>query len=131
MAKYLTKQRQALLDFLSHHAAEAFSPKQIAAELAGEGVSLSSVYRNLKLLAEEGLVRPMNKAGVRELFFQYLGGSEGRESLHLSCKQCGKTFPMNNSGAELLVRSVAEEEGFHIDKSDTVLYGVCDECRKN
>ena len=45
--KYMTKQRKALLRYLSQHADETLSAKQIEAALSGEGISISAVYRNL------------------------------------------------------------------------------------
>ncbi|MBQ2429166.1 MAG: hypothetical protein II264_11840 [Ruminococcus sp.] len=47
MPKYMTKQRKALLAFLSGHADEELTAKQLETALSGEGISISAVYRNL------------------------------------------------------------------------------------
>ena len=57
MPKYMTKQRKALLSFLSAHADEKLSARQIAQTLSGEGISISAVYRNLSALEQEGKIR--------------------------------------------------------------------------
>ena len=54
MSKYMTKQRKALLNYLSAHADEKLSAKQIEENLSGEGISISAVYRNLSDLEKEG-----------------------------------------------------------------------------
>ena len=131
MPKYMTKQRKTLLDFLERHADEELSAKKIEAELADSGVSISAVYRNLSELEKEGKVRRISKSGSREVFYLYTDAHACRESLHLSCKKCGKTYHMNSQCADMLINNLAQNDEFTIDKSDTVLYGVCKDCKKN
>ena len=47
MSSYSTRQREALLAYLSRHPDELLSARQIADALADEKISLSAVYRNL------------------------------------------------------------------------------------
>ena len=131
MPKYMTKQRKTLLDFLERHADEELSAKKIEAELADSGVSISAVYRNLSELEKEGKIRRISKSGSREVFYLYTDAHACRESLHLSCKKCGKTYHMNSQCADMLINNLAQNDEFTIDKSDTVLYGVCKACKKN
>ncbi len=56
MAKYLTRQRKRLLEYLSEHTDEQMSARQIADALATDEISVSAVYRNLSALEEEGLL---------------------------------------------------------------------------
>lgn len=129
MAKYMTKQRKTLLGYLGAHPDEALSAQEIAAALEGEGVSLSAVYRNLAELESEGQIRRMSREGSREVYYQFTGSDACRDSLHLKCKKCGRTFHMDASGAEQLLGVVEKAEGFAVDKGDTVLYGVCEICQ--
>ena len=131
MPQYKTKQRALLAQFLSRHPDETLSAREIAAALAGEGVSVSAVYRNLSRMEEEGLVRRASKAGSRETFFRYVEAEPCRHSLHMSCKRCGKTYHMDDRGAEELIRALTQNEHFALDRTETVLYGVCGTCRKN
>ena len=128
MTKYRTKQRQTLLDFLSCHPDEQLSAKQIAAPLKEEGVSMSAVYRNLSELEAEGKVRRCSKPGARDVFYQYIAPCRG--CLHLSCTKCGKTFHMHQNQADTLVRQLAETEAFRLDLGNTILYGLCKNCRE-
>lgn len=130
MSKYLTRQRRTLLEYLSGRPDELLSAREIAGALADEAISLSAVYRNLADLEAEGAVRQSRKSGSREIYFQYLDAGECRERLHLSCTRCGKTFHMDAGEAEEIVETVARRDGFAIDKAETVLYGVCEECQK-
>ena len=130
MAKYMTKQRKILLDYFSRHTHEALSVKQIANALGEDQISASAVYRNLAALEEDGLLKRISKPGSHEAYFQYTDDSECVEKLHLSCKRCGKMFHMNTSGAEMLIRTIAKNEGFSVDRSETVLYGLCEACQR-
>ncbi|MEE1172681.1 MAG: Fur family transcriptional regulator [Ruminococcus sp.] len=130
MPKYMTKQRRVFLDFLSKHSDEQLSVKQIAQALEDENISLSAVYRNLSALEEDGKIRRVSKSGSREVYYQYIGDEHCRDCLHLSCEKCGKTFHMGVSGADMLIKNVALAEEFAVDKSNTVLYGICKACQK-
>lgn len=130
MARYVTKQRRSLLGYLACHADESLTAQQIAAQLHDSGVSVSSVYRNLTELENEGKVRRVSHGGSREVYYQYAAAEGCRACLHLACKQCGKTFHMGMPTADALVESVAREEQFQIDREDTVIYGVCASCRQ-
>lgn len=130
MPKYMTKQRKALLDYLSRHADEKLSAKKIEADLSSEGISISAVYRNISDLEKEGKIRRVNQSGSREVFYQYTDGAHCKECLHLSCEKCGKTYHMNSEVTKMLIENLAQSDEFAIDKASTVLYGVCRECRE-
>ena len=133
MTKYMTRQRRLLLDYFAAHPDEALSAGQIAeAVQQGEGpISVSAVYRNLAALEEEGKVRRLSRSGSREVFFQYMDTASCRNCLHLSCTQCGRTFHMHALGAAQLERDLEQNDQFRIDRSETVLYGVCRDCQGN
>lgn len=125
----MTRQRKALLDYLSGHHDELLSAQEIAAALGEDGVSLSAVYRNLGELEAEGRLRRTSRGSAREVYYQFIDADACKGSLHLQCKRCGRTFHMDSDGAEQLKSVVEKAEGFALDKGDTVLYGVCEICR--
>jgi len=129
LPKYMTRQRKTLLAYLRDRADEPLSAQAIADALRDEGISLSAVYRNLAELEAAGLVRRSLAEAGREASYQFIGAAACRDCLHLTCKRCGRTFHMDAGGAEELEHIVARTEGFALDKSDTVLYGVCETCR--
>ena len=50
MAKYLTKQRGRLIEYLSSHTDEQITARQIADALTADEISVSAVYRNLSAM---------------------------------------------------------------------------------
>lgn len=63
MAKYLTRQRRQLLDYLSWHTDEQMTARQIADALTQENISLSAVYRNLSDLEADGAAQAQRPRG--------------------------------------------------------------------
>ncbi len=129
MSKYMTRQRKTLLDFLNRHADELLSVQKIADALESQDVSRSAVYRNVAELEAEGKLRRDHAGDAREVYYRYVGATECRDRVHLSCKKCGRTFHMDSGGADALTKVVEKAEGFSLDRSDTVLYGVCALCQ--
>jgi len=128
MAAYITKQRRALLDYLAMHPDESLSAGDIAGALAGAGISVSAVYRNLSALEEEGRIRRVSRGG-REAYYQFTDSQACRDHLHLLCKSCGTTYHMDEEDAETLIRNLIRHEQFLVDRVDTVLYGTCEACQ--
>lgn len=128
MAKYSTKQRQLLVDYLSKHRDENLSAAQIS-EALSDKISKSAVYRNLSAMENEGKIRRVIN-NTREVVYQYTDSEQCKKCLHLTCKDCGRTSHMDIELADTLIGRVLDRESFLIDKKETVLYGLCDDCRK-
>ena len=129
MSKYITRQRKILLDFLSGHTDEDMTPRQIALALAKDGISTSAVYRNLASLEDDGQVRRTAPQNSRDTYYRYIGADVCKEALHLSCIKCKKTYHMSVAGANTLAKDLVQNENFEIDKTTTVLYGLCKTCQ--
>ena len=129
MPQYSTRQRKAMLEYLRAHPDETLCARQIADALAPEGVSLSAVYRNLASLESQGMIRRVSQNSGHEVCYRFTQADACKEHLHLSCSQCGRTFHMDVPATDSLVEQVAEDADFQVDRSNTVLYGICGACR--
>ena len=129
MARYATKQRSALLDFLSKNPDVPLTAGMIAEALLPHGVSLSAVYRNLADLEKEGRLQRITRDGTRQVYYRYTDDEACRGHLHLSCFKCGKTFHMESPVTDRILHTVAEDAHFDVDRSATILYGICEDCR--
>ncbi len=129
MPKYMTRQRKALLTYLGAHVDEPLSAQDMADALEPEGVSRSAVYRNIADLEAEGKLRRDHVGDTHAIYYRYVAAAGCQNMVHLSCKKCGRTFHMDSGGAEALTQIVEKAEGFSLDRSDTVLYGVCALCQ--
>lgn len=125
---YQTEQRKLMQNLFAEHPHEMFSAKDIQGMLTN--VSVSAIYRNLSELEEKGLIMRCSKSGSSKSFYTYTKSDGCREYIHLKCKQCGKTAHMPIDDTEILMRNALEHKKFKVDKTETILYGICESCQK-
>ena len=92
-------------------------------------VEMEGQFGNLAQLEAEEKVRRSAKSGSHEAFYQYLDAKGCKGALHMSCVKCGKTFHMADSNAALFAKHLAQSEQFTLDTADTILYGICSDCK--
>ncbi|MBQ6056261.1 MAG: transcriptional repressor [Treponema sp.] len=126
---YSTEQRNILLTYLQTNPDTVFSAKQIAQSLADKNISRSAVYRNLAQLESEQKIKRVVKNGSHEAYYQFYDITACRNHIHLSCTKCGKIFHMEGNDADRLSQMLNGNEGFELNKSETVIYGLCKECK--
>ena len=119
MAKYLTKQRRQLTCYLEQHTDELLTAQDISHAL--DGISVSAVYRNLSAMEDDGLLKRSIRENTREAFYQYIAAPGCKDSLHLSCRVCGKSIHLGGRETQQLLDSTLQTTGFRIDKSETIL----------
>lgn len=119
-----TRQRQAVKDVLEA-AGVPLSPKEIldGAQQHVSGIGLATVYRTLKLLAEEDLVSVVDIPGESP---RYELSGKGHHH-HLYCRGCGKVFEIHGCPGNL---SQLAPPGFTVDGHELVLFGRCADCAK-
>ena len=103
------------------------SAQEIHAELRrkGEHVGLTTVYRHLQLLSEQGSVDAIRDANGEILYRQC---ETSVHHHHLTCRNCGRSVEVEGRAVEQWAEKVAAEAGF-TDVGHTVeLFGLCPEC---
>lgn len=129
MKEYKTEQREILLSFLREHLHEQLSVDEISSHLCTEdGISRSSVYRNIERLVVEGAVQRLATGKGRGFLYQYTGNAECSRHLHLKCVDCGQVFHMNDEATHRVTEAIKRDAGFRVDGQRSVLYGVCRPC---
>lgn len=126
-----TKQRQRILELLrgvnSHPTAD-----WIYYELKSEfpHLSLGTVYRNLRVLKEQGEVLELDFGST---FSRYDGRVDGHT--HFICEQCESVFDFDVPTSEVrrhekLVTIAEKRNGFKINSHRLEFIGVCSKCQK-
>ena len=128
MANYQTTQRKILTEFLQSHPDVQFSAKQIYQNLADTTISISAVYRNLASLEADGLINRFTKEGSREAFYQYFHDDICRNSIHLVCIKCNRTYHMDPDEMKRMIEGIQKSDGFMVNNTKTILYGICKQC---
>ena len=89
-------------------------------------ISLATVYRNLSLFKEQGLIRSLGTVNGVERFD---GNTEPH--VHFICTQCGGVQDLPEiSVPEELNSAVARSSGGRVDSCQLSFTGICGECRK-
>lgn len=89
------------------------------------GVNLSTVYRNLELLEDIGLVC---HAHLGHSVSQYHPTS-GVEHQHLVCRRCGSIEEVGMELMEPVRKQVLSRSGFEADLTHFAIFGICARCR--
>jgi len=103
------------------------SAQEIHAELRrrGEHVGLTTVYRHLQALSEQGSVDAIRDDNGETLYRQCETTAHHH---HLTCRSCGRSVEVEGRAVEQWAERVAAEAGF-TDVGHTVeLFGRCPEC---
>ena len=133
---YKTKHRDQILSVLHESGGEHMTAGQIHDRLREQGVSIgaATVYRQLDRLVEEGAVSKYVVDSVTgacyEIKEEHGGGSA---YVHGKCEKCGKVVHLGRKSMEAVMRTLAETgagEGFELDCSRTLFYGICPDCRR-
>lgn len=90
-------------------------------------VSVATVYRTMKLLAECGLAHARN-FGDGQTRYESAAGREHHD--HLICTRCGTIVEFENDRIENLQEIVAKKHGFKVTSHKMELYGLCSSCRQ-
>ena len=80
------------------------------------------MYRNLRLLAEMGLVDTLE---TTDKSLHYDGNTE--EHVHFICTGCNK---ITDVFVRAKIPAPLKDDGYHVTGSKQMIYGLCPECRK-
>lgn len=87
-------------------------------------LSLSTVYRNLQLFKEMGLV-DAHDFSEPHCHYEVKPRSEHQ---HMLCSSCGQIVEFSSPLVEAMKRQVEKEHGFAVTRVDVYLEGVCASC---
>ena len=90
-------------------------------------ISVATVYRTMKLLAECGLAVPRQFDGGQT---RYEPGAGRPHHDHLICTGCGVIVEFANHRIEALQAREAARHGFEVESHKLELYGRCARCRR-
>jgi len=119
----MTHQREVILDEMGkckgHPTADALY-ERIKKKLPR--ISLATVYRNLEILSEAGIIRKLEISGRQKRFDRQL-----EQHHHIYCVQCHR---VDNLKVETVSPDSAVEIGYRISGCRIEFFGICPECQK-
>jgi len=89
-------------------------------------ISMGTVYRNLRLLAQSGDIRQLHYVGNLSRFD---GNSDNH--YHFRCEKCGRLFDLDEPVDRSIEDRVAKRTGFNITRHHLELIGLCPDCQES
>jgi Fur family ferric uptake transcriptional regulator len=91
----------------------------------GEKISLSTIYRTLKLMARMGILRELELAEGHKHY--ELNQPYPHHHHHLVCVQCNKTIEFKNDSILKIGLKQAERSGLHLLDCQLTIHTICHE----
>ena len=89
------------------------------------GVGLATVYRNLEVLREQGLIRIVTKGRDKRRYDAVV-----ERHYHVRCVQCGRVEDVDLSEREWIEDEAARASGFEITNHELMFLGTCGDCAR-
>ena len=128
----MTPQRETILKtFQNLEKGEHLSAEDLCDMLNedGERVSLSTIYRNLKLMARMGILRELELAEGHKRY--EINQPAPHHHHHLICVRCNKAIEFKNDSVLKAGAKVAEKAGYHLLDCQLVIHAVCPTCQRS
>jgi Fur family ferric uptake transcriptional regulator/Fur family peroxide stress response transcriptional regulator len=85
-------------------------------------ISLGTVYRNLKILSEEGKILEINDGKISRF------DANVSPHHHFKCENCGNLYDIEEGELLHINKEIAKKKGYTVKSSLVVLYGICPKC---
>lgn len=122
----VTSERLALLDevFAQHGHLDA---EQLFMRMKAHGhkISRATVYRNLDLLVECGLVRKY-RLGHDRFLFEHVHPGQSHD--HITCRECGSVAEFVSPAISALLKEILKAHGFVPEEGALQVLGLCGIC---
>jgi len=125
-SRLLTPQRRLLLSVMQE-AGRHLDAKELyrRASERDPSISLATVYRNLRLFKEQGII---DERHLGQMCCYYEMKRLG-EHQHLVCESCGQVIEFESPLIRKLVTEVQRKNNFSVTKVELYLEGYCHKCR--
>ncbi|MGP1507876.1 MAG: Fur family transcriptional regulator [Sphaerochaeta sp.] len=128
---YNTASRNRIIEYLRGNRERTVNVTDIHSALrdSGNDVNISTVYRFLEKLTEEGHVMKYVAENGSRAVYQYVDSSHHcEEHLHLQCIKCGAIIHLDCGFMDEISNHILQEHGFHIQCKNSIVYGLCENC---
>lgn len=127
----LTPQRETILNVFQHlPKGKHLSAEELyeLLESEGEEISLSTIYRTLKLMSRMGILRELELAEGHKHY--ELNQPYPYHHHHLICVRCNNTIEFKNDSILKIGTKTAKKEGYHLLDCQLSIHAVCPACQR-
>ena len=128
----LTPQREVILKIFQ----DLESGKHLSAEdlqgvlaTAGHQISLSTIYRTVKMMSRMGILRELELAEGHKHY--EINSPAPHHHHHLICVSCNKTIEFKNDSILKIGSKTAQKEGYHLLDCQMSIHAICPACQRS
>ncbi|NBO31489.1 MAG: transcriptional repressor [Cyanobacteria bacterium WB6_1B_304] len=127
----LTPQREIILDIFqnlpngNHLSAEDLFE---VLRLKGENISLSTIYRTLKMMSRMGILRELELAEGHK---HYEINQPSHHHHHLICVKCNKAIEFKNESILKIGSKMTLKEGYQLLDCQLTIHAICPSCQRS
>ncbi len=96
--------------------------EQVKSEIPN--ISMGTVYRDLRLLANAGEIQQLDIVGTASRF-----DGNTKSHYHFRCERCGRIYDLDEAVDQSIEEKVARKTGFKITGHRLELFGLCSQCQ--
>jgi Fur family transcriptional regulator, ferric uptake regulator len=127
----LTPQREIILKvFQELESGKHLSAEDLQGVLDGEGrqISLSTIYRTVKMMSRMGILRELELAEGHKHY--EINQPSPHHHHHLICVSCNNTIEFRNDSVLKIGDKTAKKEGYHLLDCQMTIHAVCPACQR-
>jgi Fur family ferric uptake transcriptional regulator len=128
----MTPQRETILQvFQNLNKGEHLSAEDLYQLLQSqdEKISLSTIYRTLKLMARMGILRELELAEGHKHY--ELNQPYPYHHHHLICVRCNKTIEFKSDSILKIGSKTTKKEGYHLLDCQLTIHAICPTCQRS
>ncbi len=95
----------------------------------GHAISLSTIYRTLKLMARMGILRELELAEGHKHY--EINQPSPHHHHHLICVKCNKTIEFKNDAILKTGTRTAQKEGYQLLDCQLMIHAICPACQRS
>ena len=122
----VTTQRALILEIMQQRGHLDANEIYRLAQTQGVHLSLSTVYRNLQKLKEEGLIEELHYDDSHH----HYEVKPSFEHQHLVCLGCGRVMEFKCPLSSEIKREIAHRMGFEVTGAEVRMMGYCSNCQR-
>lgn len=128
----MTPQREQILQVFQnlskgHHLSAEDLYRLLQSE--NQHISLSTIYRTLKLMARMGILRELELAEGHKHY--ELNQPYPHHHHHLICVRCNKTIEFKSDSILKIGSKTAKKEGYHLLDCQLTIHAICPACQRS
>lgn len=127
-----TKQKRLIIDCLNKYGSNHMTAEELLNLIhrQDDKISIATVYRNLRLLEEQGLVRKVFVSDDATAYYEAADNAKTHSHHHLICRQCGAIIDFEEDLLESAEKIIEQTKGFTIQDHRVTFFGICAACNE-